>query len=311
MRYPIPDDGRPGDPLTDAMFGGIFGELSRRRNMVAAAPLVLEDTRDANAAPRLSIARPERFLIQLTGPYAAGYPWQEVVIDQAGGVQLTGRTGGSFDDPAFERRNGNTSLAGGSKVYQAVRDLGTGVVTFPARRTPVVSTCCPNIFTNYTLTTAGQTVTIKYYFTGTLNGSPLPSYWWGQAPFPFPCNHTPGAHPDRCENSSTIWLQFWIYCTQKFDPTTGTFGPWELAVYYSFATTGPFGNSVSGCDPCDYQDGLNNLGQPGIFSGSSVRAAVSACTGAPLTANGTWPNFRDRFCPGLVGPLAGQTWTLS
>lgn len=122
--FPDLDD---GDELEPYHFNVIYDELRRWRKLSAAAPLVV-DGADGDDSPVIYLVEQPSFFIKLTGPYAGGYPWKEVLIGPGYAVQDAGVTGGpALGNPAFERQTGDTTLGAGDTIYEARWSPGGGL----------------------------------------------------------------------------------------------------------------------------------------------------------------------------------------
>lgn len=181
-----------GDAVEPYHLNDAYRELRRLRRLQGAGGVVAEGF-DGNGGPKLSLARGERFDLKLTGAYASGYPWKEVVRAPDGTWSDTGVTGGpATGDPAFERRTGVTTLTAGARVYQAVRSPASGQPVFAARATaddtvalpgcacPVVPTTLTVAFsptTNNGSPAAGSLADYSSLGTRILTYGTIPSAW--------------------------------------------------------------------------------------------------------------------------------------
>jgi Carboxypeptidase regulatory-like domain len=123
---------RDGDGVEPRDLNEVYAELRRWRSLRGAGGVDVSGA--AGGVPSAALARTGRMLARLTGAYASGYPWEEVLIGPSRSVVTTGRTGDpASGDPAFERRTGDTGLTAGGAVYEFVRSPASGEWVFPHR----------------------------------------------------------------------------------------------------------------------------------------------------------------------------------
>ena len=135
---------RGGEVVTPADLNRVYDELRRWRRLSATGGLQVDNAHGA-APPSLALAQGERVDVQLTGPFAGGYPWQEVLLTRSNLWVATGRAGGpSTGDPAYERRTGDTTLGSGATVYHAVRSRASNQLLFPYRKPAGAGGCGDN-----------------------------------------------------------------------------------------------------------------------------------------------------------------------
>ncbi len=121
-----PRDIRPGDTLRAHERNELLASLRQVAGVRGNSGGYVRDTGQGRTLI-LPGAR-ERIAIKLTGGYAAGYPWKEVVRSGSTWVD-TGRVGTAALDPAFEL-NGDGTLSSGSTVYLAQRSIASGAWIF-------------------------------------------------------------------------------------------------------------------------------------------------------------------------------------
>jgi hypothetical protein len=160
------DELKDGDQVQPAHLNRVHEELSRLRLLKGAGSVAVNGMR--HGRPVVESLRPQRAHIQLTGSYASGYPWKEVVITPGGTAQDTGVTGGpTTGNAAFERRTGDTSLTAGDTVYHAWQSPASGEWLFPHRHTtpPCDGTATFKVYaSNYPVTSCplvGVKITVK------------------------------------------------------------------------------------------------------------------------------------------------------
>ncbi|HXS24474.1 MAG TPA: hypothetical protein VN719_09605 [Gemmatimonadales bacterium] len=122
---------QPGDPITARDANAQNREIRRLGGIRAGAGLAARQGPGGLEITRKSSE--ERIFIVLTGTYATGYPWKEVLHIPPNTWIDSGFTGSTTIDPAFERQTNDTTLTVDGTRYEARRCPTSGVLVFDGK----------------------------------------------------------------------------------------------------------------------------------------------------------------------------------